>query len=47
LRFVHPPAAVVDEQWAGGALGEVGVEGALDGRGEGLEHVAPALAREA
>lgn len=47
LRFIHPPALVVDEQRATGAIGEVGVEGAFNGRGEGLQRVAAALAGDA
>jgi hypothetical protein len=47
LRFIHPPALVVDEQRPGLATTNVGVEGALDGRGQRLERVAAALAADA
>ena len=46
LRFVHAPAVVVEEQRAAAAAGEVAVEGAFDGRGEGFERVVAALARD-
>ena len=46
LGLVHAAPLVVEEQRAGGAAGEVGVERAFDGRGEGLERVAAALARD-
>jgi hypothetical protein len=43
LGFVHAAAVVVEEQWSGGAVGEVGGKGAFDGWREGFEGVASAL----
>jgi hypothetical protein len=43
LRLVHPARAVVEEQRPAGAIAEIDVERAVDGR---LERVAAALARD-